>query len=169
MELARTSTTTKNFLPTNIRFLRKQLKISQEELALKIGLNRGNIASYENGTAEPKVCNLVKLSNLFKVTIIDLTQLDMANEEDFLLAKSNFQRTLNSEIELLKQFVHHANEIEVFIESIYQCQNYKVNKMETIPREFKFAIFNFEELHQVSQSLLNKHKALIDLISCKIK
>ena len=168
MELTKT-TIISNFLPTNIRYLRKRLNISQEELASKVGLNRGNIASYENGTAEPKICNLVKLSNLFGITIIDLTQSNLKEEHDFQIAKSNFQRTLSSEKELLEQFVIHAKEIEVFIESIYRCQKFKVNKMEEIPADMKFAFFNFDEIHQASMGLLSKHKALIDLVLCKMK
>ena len=168
MELTKTTTTTTH-LPKNIRSLRKRLNISQEELAQKIGLNRGNIASYENGTAEPKICNLLKLASLFEVTIIDLTQSDLKVEDDYLVAKSNFQRTLNSEKELLQQFVNHAKEIERFIESIYHCQEFKKNSMAEIPASMKFAFHNFEELHDASVGLLSKHKALIELVLCKFK
>ena len=56
---------TSDVLKLNIRYLRKKMNLSQEELANAIGLNRGNIASYESGTAEPKIANLVKMSKLF--------------------------------------------------------------------------------------------------------
>ena len=56
----------KIYLSGNIRFLRKQKELSQEELAVHIGLNRGNIASYEKGTAEPKFCNLVPMADFFQ-------------------------------------------------------------------------------------------------------
>ena len=61
------NTSTPNLLPRNIKSLRRKLRFSQEELAQKLGLNRGNIASYENGSAEPKICNLLKFASLFRV------------------------------------------------------------------------------------------------------
>jgi transcriptional regulator with XRE-family HTH domain len=66
-----------NFLPQNLRNLRKRMNLSQEQFAKRIGLNRGNIASYEKGTAEPKICNLLKMANLFGVSILDLTARDL--------------------------------------------------------------------------------------------
>ena len=65
------------YLANNIRNLRKRNSWSQEELAGKVGLNRGNIASYEKGTAEPKICNLVKIARCFGVSILELTGFDM--------------------------------------------------------------------------------------------
>ena len=59
-----------DILKSNIRFLRRKMNLSQEELATMIGLNRGNIASYESGTAEPRIANLVKMSKLFSVPFL---------------------------------------------------------------------------------------------------
>lgn len=70
--------TVSSVLSQNIRYLRKRQELSQEELALRVGLNRGNIASYENGTAEPKICNLLKLAQIFGISVTDLTQKDLS-------------------------------------------------------------------------------------------
>ena len=81
----------KIYLNQNIRFLRKRLSLSQEELANRVGLNRGNIASYENGTAEPRICNLLKLSTLFGISIMDITQKDLSNGHNLTRANEAFQ------------------------------------------------------------------------------
>ena len=57
------------FLASNLRLLRKKFQWSQEEFASRVGLNRGNIASYENGSTEPKVQSLLKMSELFQLSI----------------------------------------------------------------------------------------------------
>ena len=80
-----------NKLPQNIRYLRKRQELSQEELALRIGLNRGNIASYENGTAEPKICNLLKLAQTFGIPITDLTQKDLSHNDLYQSAHNAYQ------------------------------------------------------------------------------
>ena len=158
-----------DFLPANIRSLRKRLQNSQEELARKIGLNRGNIASYENGTAEPKICNLLKLANLFKVTIIDLTQRDLSQEEAYQTAVSSFRQTTDAEKEFVMSFVQHSGEVEQFLQGIHHCHHYKTKSLDNVSAEMKFALYNFEQLYDVAQSLLEDNKALIDFICCKMQ
>ncbi len=157
------------FLQSNIRTLRKRLSHSQEELAQRIGLNRGNIASYENGSAEPKICNLLKLANLFKVTIIDLTQRDLSSEDTYNTAIQKWQQTTDAEKEFIKGFIDHSSEIEKFLQSIHTCQKYKMKFVENVPDDVKFAFYNFEQLYEATQSLLRDNKEMIGFICCKMK
>ena len=53
----------------NLKFLRKQKKISQEELATALGLTRSSYSGYENGVAEPNVQTLLKLSQYHGVPV----------------------------------------------------------------------------------------------------
>ena len=66
------------FLALNLRLLRKKFQWSQEEFANRVGLNRGNIASYENGSTEPKIYSLLKMSELFQVSIKELVFEDLS-------------------------------------------------------------------------------------------
>lgn len=66
MEQQDNDVTNATFLALNLRLLRKKFQWSQEEFANRVGLNRGNIASYENGATEPKIYSLLKMSELFK-------------------------------------------------------------------------------------------------------
>ena len=67
-----------NFVASNIKFLRKQLGLSQEQFANAVEMNRGNIASYEKGTAEPSIAKLQKFSDFFNVDITSLIQEDLS-------------------------------------------------------------------------------------------
>lgn len=52
--------------------IRKDLKLSQEDLAEKLNISRQAIAKWETGQVYPEIDNLIKLSNLFQITIDNL-------------------------------------------------------------------------------------------------
>ncbi len=162
------STNVASCLQKNIRYLRKGLGMSQEELASKIGLNRGNIASYENGTAEPKICNLLKFSHLFQVSIVDLTQKNLGDQKVLNDANANFQQFSKGEKELLEQFIHKAIELEGVLQGINACFQFQAKKVDDLPRELQFLLTNFEQLHEASQTLMRNHRSLIEIFKCKV-
>ena len=157
------------YLHQNIRCLRRKLSLSQEELATRVGLNRGNIASYEKGTAEPKICNLLKLSNLFGISIIDLTQKDLSNEETLALATNNYQKVSQVERELILKFTSRAEELNQVFQSIHTCQQYKMKSFPELPKDIQVMMVNFEQLYDAAQSLMRNHTALLEFIKCRMK
>lgn len=155
-------------LPENLRSLRKMMKWSQEELAEKIGLNRGNIASYENGTAEPKICNLVKMAHLFKVSVYDLTHSNLRTKEAYLNAtQRNGNGTPVSVDEILKTYLTETEDFENAIKGIRCMYKLKLKNLDEIPEEMKFMQDQFEQLYSLSEELLNSHKDLLEKIRCK--
>lgn len=75
-----------NYFKDNLKFLReKKLRLSQEELAEKLGITQKNIASYEQEKASmPKYNLLCKISALFGVNINALLEVDLAKTWDDL-------------------------------------------------------------------------------------
>lgn len=61
----------------NILKLRKDLKLSQEELAEKVGVTRQTISNWELGETQPNVEQLKKLSEIFSVSIDELVGNDV--------------------------------------------------------------------------------------------
>ena len=53
----------------NIKFLRKSIGLTQEELAKNIGVNRAVIGSYEENRATPKLSVLQDISYFFNISI----------------------------------------------------------------------------------------------------
>ena len=157
------------FLHVNLRAMRKRLQLSQEELASRVGLNRGNIASYEKGTAEPKICNLLRLSKFFKISVLDLTQKDLSNGDTVEIASENYERISTAEQELIKQFMKRTEELEAVIQSLHTCSHFKARTIGELPKDMQILMFNFEQLYDASQNLMRNHKALLDFIRCKIK
>lgn len=155
------------YLQQNIRCLRKSLNLSQEELAQRIGLNRGNIASYEKGTAEPKICNLLKLAKLFKVSIIDLTQKDLSNI-NLAEYKSSVKNFDNTELELIEKFDLQAAQLQELFKSLHTCCMYKANSIEEMPKDVQVMLTHFDQLYEASQALLGQYRDLIQFIKCRI-
>ena len=56
----------------NIRTLRKQRKLSQSDIAEKIGVSRQQIANYEKGEATIPLVSVYKLSVIFNISIDSL-------------------------------------------------------------------------------------------------
>ena len=68
-----------NILGVNIRYLRKDRSLTQDQLADKIGVNRAMIGSYEEGRAVPKLPALRTLAHYFSVSIDDLVNTDLSS------------------------------------------------------------------------------------------
>ena len=49
--------------------LRKSNNVTQKEMAFRLGISQPSYIRYENGTAEPKFENLVKLADYFDVSV----------------------------------------------------------------------------------------------------
>lgn len=155
-------------LAENLRALRKRMNWSQEELGEKIGLNRGNIASYENGTAEPKICNLIKLARLFNVSVYDLTHSNLQIEDDYLAAtRRNGNGAPSSIYDTLQKYLVETEDFENAIKGIRCMYKLKLKNLSEIPDEFKFMQEQFEQLCSLFEELLNSHKDLLEKIKCK--
>jgi transcriptional regulator with XRE-family HTH domain len=68
-------------LATNLRHLRKQNQLTQDQLAQKLGLKRAMIGAYEEGRAEPRLLTLQHLCQFFKVRMDQLVLRDLTTEK----------------------------------------------------------------------------------------
>ncbi len=157
------------YLSANIRYLRKQKKLSQDEFAQLIGLNRGNIASYENGTAEPKICNLLKMAEFFGVPLAFFTRQDLT-DKTALHSLSRLRGMCPQEKAKLENLHARSAEFKNFLDGIYACYNYKAKKideLENLPKEAQFLKSHFEQLHQAATELHEEHQKLLKMCHTK--
>lgn len=157
-------------LAGNIRHLRKRMNISQEELAQRVGLNRGNIASYENGTAEPRICSLMKLAHVFGVSISDLTLRDLSDEETFALASTVFRQNSEKDQLTLDNYHSKAGELKAVLEGYLLSLSFKLNSYEEdVPKDVQYMAMKVEELYDVASSIMHHHENLIEFVKCRLK
>lgn len=56
----------------NVKMLRKQAGMSQEQLAEKLGVSRQAVTKWETGAGIPDIENIMAISALFDISIDDL-------------------------------------------------------------------------------------------------
>lgn len=78
----------------NIRHLRKLNKLTQEQLAEELQINRSRIGSYEEARSEPPIETLIELSDYFKLPIDILVKKDLTKTEDNSFIEIGNQRVL---------------------------------------------------------------------------
>ena len=71
-----------NFLSSNLRFLRKRRKLSQQQLADDLGVKRSNIAAYETKNVEPRLSLINDMAQYFDLPLEHLVMTDIASIDD---------------------------------------------------------------------------------------
>jgi len=70
----------KSNIAANLRYLRNISKLSQEEVAERIGVSRQAVAKWENGESLPDILNCEALADLYNVSLNDLVRFDPEKE-----------------------------------------------------------------------------------------
>ncbi|WP_294209509.1 helix-turn-helix transcriptional regulator [uncultured Chryseobacterium sp.] len=65
---------------TNLKKLRSKTKLSQQEIADMLGLDRNTYTNWENETTDIKSQYIPKLAEIFEVSILDLFQEGQRNQ-----------------------------------------------------------------------------------------
>lgn len=63
-------------LSDNIRYYRKENKMSQDELAERLGVSRQSISLWENGQTQPTIDNIIALAKIFHVSSDEILKCD---------------------------------------------------------------------------------------------
>ncbi len=58
----------------NIKFYRKQLKMTQSQLAEKLNGKKSLISNYENGYSTPDIYMLCRLAEIFEISLDELVE-----------------------------------------------------------------------------------------------
>lgn len=70
-----------------LKKLRLDFNMTQADLAKKLGVSNQTLLNWENGIYEPKIAQLIKLADIFGVTIDYLVERKSINEVDNLCQK----------------------------------------------------------------------------------
>jgi transcriptional regulator with XRE-family HTH domain len=107
-----------NYIARNLRFLRNRRNLSQEALATQIGLNRGNIATYEKGSAEPNASRMLLICRFFEVPLADFIEKDFSTvpPEQYQALRqlsSAEQRELKGGLTQIRRIVEGLSELHI--------------------------------------------------------
>ena len=67
---------------TNLKFCRRELALTQAQMADKLGIKRSLVGAYEEGRAEPRLATLVNMSRLFGITLDQLVTTDFSKRKN---------------------------------------------------------------------------------------
>src|SRR6478735_7755008 len=76
----------------NIRYIRKQKSLTQEQLAERIGIKRSLLGAYEEGRAEPSLTTIITIAKVLEVPVESLIADDLTQPEAL-------KKTLQKDIE----------------------------------------------------------------------
>lgn len=130
-----------NKFPDNLKMIRKQSQLSQEELGKKINVSKQTISKYEKGIAEPNFHTLVEISKVFNCSLDSLV---FGN----IKLKSKNPTLLNLEIE--KKMNLFTKEISDTINNYFEYDN-NLNSTE----EYSEELCNFDIIDSCYYKNLN--------------
>ena len=82
----------KNNFANNLKFLRLQKNITQEELGKRLGKDYSTIGKWENGTRSPIMEDVIKIAEYFNVSLTDLITNNYAMGTSYTPNEENDQK-----------------------------------------------------------------------------
>lgn len=114
----------------NLKFMRQQRHISQQELANKLNLDRSTISRWENDEMDVTVGNAIQIANFFNIPIENLTEKDLSIIEEI---KEISKEDLN-DLSILDNVLYTNKE------KINLAKNLPIKKQEAIANIVKSAL-----------------------------
>jgi transcriptional regulator with XRE-family HTH domain len=167
------------YIAGNLRYLRKLSNLSQQSFAEKVGLNRGNIASYEKGSAEPSLTNLLRISRYFNVDLMDFIDRDLTEKLPTVATRQTDQgESLRFEKESLEEIIkrHDLNhgelsgtqmliqrslDLEKIIEGLRQYHGMKLVRLEGLDRNGQLLLLDYGRMLEIAEDVLDTNRQLI--------
>ena len=124
-----------------LKSIRKQVGMSQELLAEKIGVSRQAVTKWETGAGIPDIENMISISNLFNISIDEL----ICNERTTLKTSEYlFESVTEYDIDKIKSYDMKFGGAEKFVLSGYKGEKIRVrlvsNLLPTLQNDFKVKI-----------------------------
>ena len=112
-----------------LKELRKNKKITQEQLAEKLDISRSKVSSWETNRRDMSITEAIKLANIYEVSLDNLFEINKITEEEYVKISDKFLKSKNITlgekviiIELLREYLKKYNVYE-FYENYKMIQN----------------------------------------------
>lgn len=93
-------TTVKEAVAQNLLFYRKRNRMTQRELAEKLGVKHNSISSWENGINSIDIEILSKICDIFNISINDMFSKEQAEKEYYTEHEQSLVRKYRAKIEM---------------------------------------------------------------------
>ena len=93
----------------NLKQIRKNKKMSQEQLAEKMNVTRQSVSKWENGESYPEMNNILELCKIFNCKLNDLVHSDMTDitslDEEIIMNVVKFNEKKQKEVKVLSNII----------------------------------------------------------------
>jgi len=93
----------------NLKIIRKNKKMSQEELAEKVNVSRQSVSKWETGESYPEMNNILELCKIFNCKINDLVHTEMSDisslDEEIIMNVVKFNEQKQKQVKSLSNIV----------------------------------------------------------------
>jgi transcriptional regulator with XRE-family HTH domain len=72
-----------SLISENLKYLRKQMGLTQEQMSVQVGIKRSLLGAYEEGRADPRISNLLKFAEIFTLPVDHLISYDLTKNPSF--------------------------------------------------------------------------------------
>lgn len=90
----------------NLKRIRKENNLSQEQLAEELGVSRQSVSKWESGQAYPEMDKILKLCNMFNLSIDDLINENISAVNEQKKEKRNFNKNVNYFIDSIIKIIN---------------------------------------------------------------
>ena len=109
----------------NLKMIRKMRKISQEELADKLGVSRQSVSKWETGENYPSMTNIMCLCTIFKCNINELVHEDMTDinslDEEIKMSVVKFKSKKQKKVKVLSSIIADIAKVGWIISIVIIC------------------------------------------------
>jgi len=85
-----------SLISDNLKFLRKKISLTQEQMAQQIGIKRSLLGAYEEGRADPRISNLIKFAEILNLSVDQLIGMDLTIGNDLATNEHSIQKAKNN-------------------------------------------------------------------------
>lgn len=131
---------------TNIKFLREQNDMTQQDLAAKLATSRSVISKWENNVVTPDLSSLISLSNIFHITLDHLV-MNHTLREDLLKDVKQLYSSKNKSIDVeMVDIIEYLLIKPKFRDTLYRLQRLPLKKQSSAHIIFENLIEEYEHL-----------------------
>ena len=93
----------------NLKIIRKNKKMSQEELAEKLNVSRQSVSKWETGESYPEMNNIFELCKIFNCKLNDLVHADMSDisslDKEIVMNAVKFNESKQNQVKTLSNII----------------------------------------------------------------
>ncbi len=112
-----------------LKELRKNKKITQEQLAEKLDISRSKVSSWETNRRDMSITEAIKLANIYEVSLDNLFEINKITEEEYIKLSDKFLKSKNITLEEKVRIIESLreclkkNNVDEFYENYKMIQN----------------------------------------------